>query len=98
MRTIHILAAAAMALTSLAGCRPAPESRTAAPASAQAQPPAGQSVSQPASAAAGNGFTGTIAETMDSGGYTYARLQAAGKDDVWVAAPQFDGKVGETIS
>lgn len=35
---------------------------------------------------------------MDSGGYTYVRLQAGGKDDVWVAAPQFDAKVGETIS
>lgn len=35
---------------------------------------------------------------MDSGGYTYARLQASGKDDVWVAAPQFDAKVGEDIS
>lgn len=35
---------------------------------------------------------------MDSGGYTYARLSAAGKDDAWVAAPQFDAKVGETVS
>ena len=35
---------------------------------------------------------------MDSGGYTYARLSAAGKDDTWVAAPQFDAKVGETVS
>lgn len=35
---------------------------------------------------------------MDSGGYTYARLQSSGKDDVWVAAPQFDAKVGEEIS
>ena len=47
---------------------------------------------------AGNGFTGAVAETMDSGGYTYVRLQAGGKDDVWVAAPQFDAKVGETVS
>jgi len=99
MRTLHILPAAAIALASLAACRPAPENRTAAPASAQVQPPAAQPVSQPApAAAAGNVFTGAIAETMDSGGYTYARLQATGKDDVWVAAPQFDAKVGETIS
>ena len=41
--------------------------------------------------------TGAIAETMDSGGYTYARLQGAGKD-VWVAAPQFDAKVGVTVA
>jgi hypothetical protein len=99
MRTLYFVPAAAIALTSLSACKPAAESRSAAPASAQAQPPAAQSVSQAAPVAtAGNGFTGAIAETMDSGGYTYARLQAAGKDDVWVAAPQFDAKVGETIS
>lgn len=99
MRTLHVIAAAAIAFTSLAACRPAPDSRPAASASAQVQPPATQPVSQAAPAAAeGNGFTGAIAETMDSGGYTYLRLRSAGKDDVWVAAPQFDAKVGETIS
>ena len=98
MRTLHVIPAAAIALAGLAACRPAPDSRPA-PASAQAQPPAAQSISQAAPAAAeGNGFTGAIAETMDSGGYTYLRLRSAGKDDVWVAAPQFDAKVGETIS
>ncbi len=34
---------------------------------------------------------------MDSGGYTYAKLKGE-KDEVWVAAPQFDAKDGETIS
>ena len=99
MRTLYFVPVAAIALTSLAACKPAAESRSAASASTQAQPPAAQTVLQAAPVAtAGNGFTGAIAETMDSGGYTYARLQAAGKDDVWVAAPQFDAKVGETIS
>lgn len=99
MRTLYVVPVAAILLASLAACRPAPESRAAAPASAQAQAPAAQPVSQAApSAAAGNRFTGAIAETMDSGGYTYVRLRAGGKDDVWVAAPLFDAKVGETIS
>ena len=34
---------------------------------------------------------------MDSGGYTYAKLKGE-KDEVWVAAPVFDAKVGETVS
>jgi hypothetical protein len=43
-------------------------------------------------------FSGTVAETVSSGGYTYARLQSAGNDDVWIAAPEFDATVGEQIS
>ena len=35
---------------------------------------------QTATAVDANAFTGTVAETMNSGGYTYARLEAAGID------------------
>ena len=49
-------------------------------------------------AQADGAFTGTVAETMNAGGYTYVRLQASGKDDVWVAAPEFDAKVGQQVS
>jgi hypothetical protein len=35
---------------------------------------------------------------MSSGGYTYARLQTAGRDDVWIAAPEFDTEVGAQVS
>ena len=45
-----------------------------------------------------NAFTGTVAETMDSGGYTYARLQAAGKEDVWIAAREFSTKAGDVLT
>jgi hypothetical protein len=48
--------------------------------------------------AARHAFTGSVVEMMSSGGYTYARLQSAGHDDVWIAAPQFDARVGEQIS
>ena len=103
MRTIHVVPVVAIALSGLAACRPAPDSRSAAPAStpasAPAQPTAGQSVQQNTPAAdATNGFTGAVTETMDSGGYTYLRLKGAGRDDVWVAAPQFEAKVGDTIT
>jgi hypothetical protein len=66
------------------GAKPA----TSAPAAAAAAPAA----TNP------NAFTGTIAETMNSGGYTYARLQAAGKEDVWIAGNEFPAKPGDTLS
>ena len=54
-------------------------------------------VSAPEAASAANAFTGAISETMNSGGYTYLHLQA-GTDDVWIAGPEFDAKVGEQVS
>lgn len=81
-------AALALALVSVVafttGCRRA-ESRVAAAVDTGA-------------AQAEGGFTGTVAETMNAGGYTYVRLQAPGKDDVWVAAPEFDARVGQRLS
>ena len=85
----------------ISACKPTPPSAAAsatAAAPAQQAAPAAAAPAAATPAPVGNAFTGTIAETMDSGGYTYARLQGGGKDDVWVAAPQFDAKVGETIS
>ena len=38
-----------------------------------------------------------VEETMDAGGYTYARLKN-GKDDRWVAAPQVNLKVGQEVT
>ena len=43
-------------------------------------------------------YTGVVAETMNAGGYTYVRLQAPGKDDVWVAAGEFKTAVGDQLS
>ena len=34
---------------------------------------------------------------MNSGGYTYVRLKS-GADEVWIAGPEFDAKVGEQVS
>ena len=75
-------------LTACGGAKPA--TSTAAPATTPAQPAA------PATNA--KAFTGTVAETMNSGGYTYARLQAAGKDDVWIAGTEFPAKTGERLT
>ena len=71
-------------LTACGGAKPA----TSASAPAQPATPAANA----------NAFTGTVAETMNSGGYTYARLQAAGKDDVWIAGTEFPAKNGERLT
>lgn len=41
--------------------------------------------------------TATVEETMDSGGYTYARV-SEDKNSYWIAAPPIELKQGETIS
>ncbi len=45
----------------------------------------------------GGAITGTVLETMDSGGYTYARLDT-GKDELWVAGPTTPVTVGSQIA
>ncbi len=51
----------------------------------------------PAAAQAPGNFTGTVLETMDSGGYTYLQLDT-GADKPWIAIPQAKVAVGDTIS
>ena len=63
-----------LAVTSLAACGPQPAATATAPATTAA----------PAAPASGT-IAGTIAETMNAGGYTYARLRT-GTTDSWVAA------------
>ncbi len=42
-------------------------------------------------------LSGKVAETMNSSGYTYVRLESGGKK-IWVAVPETKVKVGQTIS
>lgn len=83
-RTVVLGIVVLMCVASVAGCR------SAKPQMASPSAGAGQGAS--------NAFTGTVAETMNAGGYTYVRLQSAGKDDVWAAAPEFAAKVGDRLS
>jgi hypothetical protein len=50
-----------------------------------------------AAAAFGAAFSGTVKQTMNSGGYTYA-LIATGSGDVWVAGPETKVTKGQKIS
>ncbi len=55
-----------------------------------AQPSAG---SQPAAGA----YSGRVVETMNSGGYTYVKIDT-GKDTIWTAAPETQVTVGDSVS
>ena len=87
------LASGVLAITLPLACGGAKPASSAPPSVAAAQQPA----AAPAPAGASD-FTGTVAETMNSGGYTYARLQAAGKDDVWIAGTEFPAKMGDALT
>ncbi len=43
------------------------------------------------------GFSGKVLETVNTGDYTYVRVDT-GKTNVWAAAPKFSVKVGDTAS
>lgn len=74
----------------------APPASTSATASASTSTPA--SAGRGAGSAAGAGtIRGAVAETMNSGGYTYARLTAAGKD-TWIAGNEFPVTVGDQLT
>ncbi len=91
------VASVALLLAGAIACSPTPAATgTAQPLPAQPVSVAAPAAS-PAPVSAANSYTGLVAETMDSGGYTYANLKGE-KGDVWVAAPPFDAKVGEAVS
>jgi len=46
---------------------------------------------------AGSGLSGKVAETMNSGGYTYVLLEKDG-DKIWIAVPQMKVTKGQTMS
>lgn len=84
-----------------AGC----SERTASPVAADERAPADAPAGTPSAhgnpdaggaAAAAAGLQGSVVETMDAGGYTYARLDT-GSEEVWVAAPTVQLSVGEEV-
>lgn len=84
-----------LAFVGLAACTAAPAGSAATPASGQAataSPPAPAAPAAPAGT-----VTGTVVETMNSGGYTYMRLQS-GQMDVWIAAAEMSVTKGERLT
>jgi len=54
-------------------------------------------VATPENGASGQTPAGTVVETMDSGGYTYVRVDT-GRDKIWAASPVFEVKVGDQVA
>jgi hypothetical protein len=88
------LVIAAIAFLTLSGCGATPSSAPAAtpPGGAVAATPSAQ-----APAAQDGATTGTVAETMDSGGYTYVRLKTSA-GEVWLAATDLKTKAGDRLT
>ncbi|MEZ4360637.1 MAG: hypothetical protein R3B48_10670 [Kofleriaceae bacterium] len=90
----HRLARLALLTLALAACQrdqPPPSARSsAAPSAATPAAP-----TAPATAAPG-AISGTVVETMDAGGYTYALIDT-GRAKVWVAGPQTKLAVGAAL-
>ncbi len=87
-RALVAAPAAILILVTVTACGSRPQTSAA---------PGGQTAASTA-AADPKAFTGTVAETMNAGGYTYARLQADGREDVWIAATEFPTKTGDRLT
>lgn len=93
---------ALLAVASLTACSGAPAkapATAAQTAATSASPAAAAPVTAAPAAAAPDAVTvtGSVAEAINSGGYTYARLQT-GKGDVWIAVSEFVVQPGERLT
>lgn len=77
-----------LALAPAVACSPEPVATATTPAPAATAAPA---------APAEGTIAGTIAETMNSGGYTYALVKTGSKDS-WIATGELPVKIGDRIS
>jgi hypothetical protein len=59
--------------------------------------PNGQPVRMPSVPPAGQMVSGVVLETLDAGGYTYARVKV-GEEELWAAGVKVALKVGDTVS
>ena len=85
VKRISLLIIAGLVALTFAGCKsetPEPTEQAAAPV--QKAAPAAQ------------GQSGSVVETMSSGGYTYV-LVDTGSEQVWAAAPEFTVNVGDEV-
>jgi hypothetical protein len=93
LMVVGLVALALGALSSCSGASGQNPATMAPPASAGAQV---QVQAPPAAGLSVDSVTGSVAEAINSGGYTYVRLET-GKGDVWFAATQMPVKIGERL-
>jgi uncharacterized protein YdeI (BOF family) len=83
---------------SCASCSASPTSSNVdAPVSSSASAPEAAAGSATSGVADAGTIRGAVAETMNSGGYTYARLTMGGKD-TWIAGSEFPVNVGDQLT
>jgi hypothetical protein len=101
-QAVLTMIAAGVLATGLVACKskvqetaqqPVSQSPTAAPAPMTPAP----MTAEPAGQAPTKYFSGKVTETMNAGGYTYVNVDN-GTSQIWAAAPQFEAKVGETVT
>lgn len=91
------LLAPALAVTILsAACSGKPAGEATAAAAAQPAPASATAPAAGQADAAVQTVTGTVAETMNAGSYTYVRVKTDA-DDVWAASAQFPVAVGDRV-
>lgn len=99
MRTSLFLAFGAVTLVTaavLAACSSKTDDGTSAPAAAPAPTTTMPTAAAPAAVPGALPGIGRVLETMDTGSYTYVRVNIGGTD-VWAAGPQVAVKVGDTV-
>ncbi|MDA0311823.1 MAG: hypothetical protein O2992_06870 [Gemmatimonadetes bacterium] len=91
-------AAALLVVVSFAACAPnGDKAATGTPDGAGVLPPGHVPLGESgATAAGGDAATVTVLETMNSGGYTYARVSDAGGES-WLAGPETELDVGQAL-
>ena len=89
-----VLAPLAVAAACFSSCGGGGQTGAAAPAPMSVTP---QTPTMAASGSPLASATGTVAESLNSGGYTYVRLQT-GTGDVWFAATEMPVKTGERLT
>ncbi len=84
MKKVLILMFAGFLALAVTGCKDETPKQTQQASPSQAAQPAAM------------GKTGTVVETMNSGGYTYIQFDT-GTEKLWAAAPEFVVKVGDPV-
>ncbi|BCR06036.1 hypothetical protein DESUT3_31050 [Desulfuromonas versatilis] len=89
-KRFSLMLAGMAALALAAGCKDEAPKTAPAPEPAAQQQPAAQPAASP-------GKSGKVVETMNSGGYTYVKVDT-GSEQFWAAAPEFVVQVGDPVA
>lgn len=90
-KSLVLMLSTLLALSLTAGCK------EKTPEVAEKEKPAAPATETASKAApAAMGKSGTVTETMNSGGYTYVQVDT-GSEKIWAAAPEFQVAVGDAV-